>query len=91
MFNFTKVSHQPYLQKLSKPDIENEAVNIIKESFVMQKDFCENPNKYLNQQYENLIKLTDFKFKNIDYQIYAYKEGDNYMSNFIIRTKGYLK
>ena len=36
-----------------------------------------------------MINLTDFRFKNIDYKIYVYKEGDNYMSNSIIKTKGY--
>ena len=85
----TTISPQSFLPKLSKSDKANKAESIIKESFAMQKDFCDNPNKYLNQQYENMIKLTDFIFKNIDYQIYVYKEGDNHMSNFIIRTKGY--
>ena len=55
----------------------------------LQKDFCDNPNKYLNQQYENMFKLTEFSFKNIDYRIYVYKEGDKYMSNYIIKSKGY--
>ena len=36
-----------------------------------------------------MIKLTDFRFNNIEYKIYVYKEGDNHMSNFIIKTKGY--
>lgn len=36
-----------------------------------------------------MIKLTDFMFKNITYKIYIYKKGDNYISNFIMRTKGY--
>ena len=88
-FNFAGISPESFLQKISKSDKSDKVESIIKESFLMQKDFCNNPNKYLNQQYENMIKLTDFKFKSIDFQIYVYKEGDNYMSNFIIRTKGY--
>ena len=64
-------------------------ISIIKESFSFQKDFCINPNKYLNQQYENMINLTDFRFKNIEYKLYVYKEGDNHISNYIIRKKGY--
>ena len=33
--------------------------------------------------------MTDFSYKNINYKIYVYKEGDKYISNFIIRTKRY--
>lgn len=50
---------------------------------------CCEPNKYLNQEYENMIKLTDFMFNNSEYKIFIYKEGDNNMSDFIIITKGY--
>ena len=83
------VSSQTFFSNISKSDKENKVESFIKESFGIQKDFCDNPNKYLNQQYENIIKLTDFTFKNINYQMYVYKEGDNYMSNYIVRTKGY--
>ena len=88
-FNFTGISLESFLQKISQTDNLNKVESIIKESFAMQKDFCDNPNKYLNQEYENMIKLTDFKFKKIDFQIYIYKRGDNYMSNYIIRNKRY--
>ena len=81
--SFSKILKLDYFDKAKM------AESIIKESFENQKDFCENQNKYLNNQYENMINLTDFRFKNIDYKIYVYKEGDNYMSDFIIRTKGY--
>ena len=75
--------------KFNNPDKANKAQSIIKESFEIQKNFCDNPNKYLNQQYENMIKLTDFNYNNITYKIFVYKEGDKYISNFIVRTKGY--
>ena len=81
---------QSLISNISKYDKENKTESLIKESYAIQKDFCDNPNKYVNHQYENMIKLTDFKFKNIEYQMYVYKEGDNYMSNFIINTKGYV-
>ena len=84
------LSPESLLSNISKSDKENNAESFIKESFAIQKDFCDNTNKYLNQQYENMIKLTEFTFKSIDYQMYVYKEGDNYMSNYIIRTKGYV-
>ena len=87
--NYTEIS--PENLKISKSDKVNNVENIIKESFELQKDFCQNQNKYFNQQYENMIKLTDFGFQNIYYKIYVYKEGDKHMSDFIIRTKGYDK
>ena len=85
-----KLTSQSFLPEIIQSAELEEAETLIKDSFSIQKDFCDNPNKYLNQQYENMITLTDFKFKNIDYQIYVYKEGDNHMSNFIIKTKGYV-
>ena len=90
--NFKGIFPESFFSKNSNTDNSDKidkAENIIKESFAIQKDFCDNTNKYLNLEYENMIKLTDFEFKNIDYKIYVYKQGDNYMSNFIIRTKGY--
>ena len=63
--------------------------NIIEQSFFEQINFCNNPYSYLNQEYENIIKLTDYSFKNISYQMYIYKEKDNFMSNSIMRTKKY--
>ena len=90
--NFKKLFPERFISKNSKSENTNKvgkAESIIKESFSFQKDFCINPNKYLNQQYENMINLTDFRFKNIEYKLYVYKEGDNHISNYIIRKKGY--
>ena len=64
-------------------------INILEESIFKQNDFCDNPNKYYNLEYENMIKLTDFSFKNISYQMYVYKSNDNFMSNEIIKTRQY--
>ena len=61
----------------------------IQQYIMQQNDFCENPKKYYNQGYEDLIVLTNFSFMNLSYQIYVYKKFDNYMSNGIIRTGKY--
>ena len=36
-----------------------------------------------------MITLTNFSFLNVDYQMYVYKTGDNYMSDSIINSKKY--
>jgi len=51
---------------------------------------CNSPNKYFNQQYEELIRLAKFSFKGLSYQMYVYKKNDNSMSNFIIQ-KGFYE
>ena len=63
--------------------------NIVEEYIQHQNNFCKYPEKFLNQQFEQFIKLTNFSFKNISYQMYVYKNLDNYMSNEIIRTAKY--
>ena len=70
---------------------ENEKINdgFLEECVKQQNDFCDNPNKYLNPDYEDLITLTNFDFKNLSYQLYVYKKNDKYMSNEIIRTAKY--
>ena len=87
MNNFKSLFPKSFISENSEK--VDKAENIINKSFLIQKDFCENPNKYVNNQYENMINLTDFKFKDIDYKLYVYKEGDNHISNSIIRKKGY--
>ena len=49
---------------------------IIKPYIVAQNDFCENPNKYLNQKYEDEITLFDVKFDNLKYQMYVFKSAN---------------
>ena len=63
--------------------------DIIKQSIKEQKDFCDSPDKYLITEYENMIKLTDFSFKGISYQMYVYSQYDNYMSKEIMTTGKY--
>ena len=63
--------------------------NIIEDYIRLQNNFCDYPDKYVNQNFEQLIKLTNFSFKNISYQMYVYKKKDNYMSNEIIRSGKY--
>ena len=38
-----------------------------------QKDFCENPSKYINEKIEKEIDLFDVKVDGLNYQIYIYK------------------
>jgi len=48
-------------------------IDIIEPYIQAQKDFCEHPNKYKNQKYENQISLFDVKLNELRYQIYAFK------------------
>lgn len=70
---------------------ENEKINdgFLEECVKQQNDFCDYPNKYLNPDYEDLITLTNFDFKNLSYQLYVYWKNDKYKSNEIIRTAKY--
>ena len=77
------------LKNNQKISIEHDKESIIQEYIERQNNFCDYPDKFYNQQFEELIKLTNFSFKNISYQMYVYKKSDNYMSNWIIRTAKY--
>lgn len=50
-----------------------------------QKDFCKNPNKYINKKYEDEIALFKAKFNEINFQIYLYNSS-NFISNEIISS-----
>ena len=64
--------------------------NIIFEEYIdHQNNFCNNPDKFYNQEYEKLLMLTKFSFRNISYQMYVYRKVDRWMSNKIIRTAKY--
>ena len=63
--------------------------NIVQKYIQAQNDFCNYPNKYYNKHFEELIKLTNFSFRNISYQMYVYKNADNYMSKWIMKTAMY--
>ena len=47
--------------------------NLIESYIKTQKDFCENPNKYINQNYEDNIFLSDINFKGTKFQMYIFK------------------
>ena len=90
-----------YLISYSNTDIRNDKIsignissmnekrkdnpNFFEEYIKKQNDFCDNPNKYFNQNYEQLITLTNFSFQGLSYQLFVYKQYDKYMSNGIIR------
>jgi len=80
-----KIDNESYLNRLSEP-LNN---NIMKEYINRQKEFCQHPDKFYNQNYEKLIKLTKFLFRNIPYKMYVYNKVDLWMSNEIIRTHKY--
>ena len=61
----------------------------MKEYINRQKEFCLHPDKFYNQKYEKLIKLTKFSFRNISYQMYVYNKVDRWISYEIIRTAKY--
>ena len=78
------------IDKQNKPANYNKNNNNIIEEYIrLQNNFCNYPDKYVNQSFEQFIKLTNFSFKNISYQMYVYKKEDNYMSNEIIRSAKY--
>lgn len=91
--NINQLNSKSLILNYNKSNIGNDTNNlkdnIVEQAFNEQKNFCENPNKYLIQEYENMIKLTDYSFKNISYQMYVYSQNDSYMSNEIINTKQY--
>ena len=58
-------------------------------SIKQQNDFCQNPNKYFNPQYEELIKLAKFSLRGLSYQMYVYSKYDDRMSGWIIKTGKY--
>ena len=54
-----------------------------------QNNFFNNPEKFYNQNFEELINLTEFSFRNISFKIYTFKETIDGMSKDIINTAKY--
>ena len=77
------------LKSNQKISIKTDNESIIQQYITRQKNFCDYPDKFYNQQFEELIKLANFSFKNISYQMYVYKKSDKYMSNYIIKSGKY--
>lgn len=48
---------------------ENNSKNILDRYKKEQNDFCENPNKYINNQYKEEIFLVDVKLNNLNYKM----------------------
>lgn len=63
--------------------------NNIEEYIKIQKNFCKYPDKFYNKKFEDLIKLTEFSFRNISFQMYTYKKTLDGMSKEIIETSKY--
>jgi hypothetical protein len=61
---------------------------IIKPYIKAQNDFCENPNKYINQKYEDEITLFDVKLNDLKYQMYVFKSA-NVIIHGLNRTGSY--
>ena len=74
---------------INKVNISLDNNYLIEEYIKRQNDFCNYPDKFYNQEFENLINLTDFSFRNVSYQMYVYKHSDNFMSNEILKTGTY--
>lgn len=73
---------------INKKVYENKS-SIIEEYKKQQNNFCDYSNKYINNKYEELLKLTNFSFKGLSYQLYVYKKYDNFISNYIINKGKY--
>ena len=60
--------------------------NILESYIKAQKDFCDNPNKYLIQKYEDGLLLQDVKINDLNYQIYIYKSNNGFKNS--IKRRG---
>ena len=56
--------------------------NLIESYIKSQKDFCENPNKYINQKYEESIFLSDVNFNETKFQMYIFKSANFILNQF---------
>jgi FkbM family methyltransferase len=57
--------------------------DIIIEPYIKaQKDFCENPDKYKIQKYEDEIFLSDVKLNDLKYQMYIFKSPNFILNEF---------
>ena len=105
IFNFSKKSNMKFenmflkfkndtnkaiygLKKSMKIKEFNEAIN--EEYLQKQNSFCNNISSYLNQDFENKIKLAKVIFNNISYIMYIYKKND-IVSKYINKEYSYEK
>lgn len=71
-------------------NFENNSKNILERYKKEQNDFCENPNKYINKQYEKEIFLVDVKLNDLNYKMYMPKPF-NWVQEGITKTGSYEK
>ena len=71
-------------------NFENNRKNILERYKKEQNDFCENPNKYINKQYEKEIFLVDVKLNDLNYKMYMPKPF-NWVQEGITKTGSYEK
>jgi FkbM family methyltransferase len=77
-----------FLIHKKKPDDSN--VDPIIESYIkIEKDFCDNPDKYKNQKYEDDIALYDVKLNDLKYQMYLSKSHSGLQSD--VKNRGYYE
>ena len=75
--NIKRKSNQKYMKyinKLNESFNKNNDDKIVEEYIKRQMNFCDYPEIFKNQQFEDLISLTNFSFRNISYQMYVYKK-----------------
>ena len=82
--NKIEINNENYINRFDRN--ENK---IIEEYIKRQNNFCNNPDKFFNQKFEELINLTKFSFRNISFEIYTYEKRKDGMSKEIINTAKY--
>ena len=88
MYNKKETIGADNINKIANSNNNNN--NYLIEKYIKrQNNFCNYPDKFYIQEFEESIKLTNFSFRNISYQMYIYKYLDNYMSNEILNTGKY--
>jgi FkbM family methyltransferase len=92
---FLNLKNDLYVIKLKMKSFmlnESEQFNeIINEEYIQrQNNFCENTNKYYNDEYENKIKLQKVNFNNKTYNMFIYKQNDT-VSNYISKLNVWEK
>lgn len=81
-FDKNSLKKEKYNKIFEKKNDDNIIENYVKQ----QNKFCDSFTNYNNSKYEELIKLSNFSFKGLSYQIYIYIKNDNHISNRIIKT-----
>ena len=69
-------------------DNKNHDINLIEPYIKAQKEFCNDPNKYINPKYENQLCLSDAKFNEFKFTIYTFKYT-NFLLNALKKYGGF--